>query len=91
MRFNVNALTVTAGIFWGGAILIVGLANIIWPGYGRAFLEVVGSIYPGYYAQPRIGQVVIAALYGIVDGAIGGFLFAWIYNSVARRFSAGAG
>jgi hypothetical protein len=91
MRFNVNALTVTAGIFWGGAILIVGLANIIWPGYGRAFLEVVGSIYPGYYAQPRIGQVVIATLYGIVDGAIGGFLFAWIYNSVARRFSAGAG
>jgi hypothetical protein len=91
MRFNVNALTITAGIFWGGAILIVGLANIIWPGYGRAFLEVVGSIYPGYYAQPRIGQVVIAALYGIVDGAIGGFLFAWIYNSVARRFSAGAG
>lgn len=90
MRLNTTALSLTAGIFWGAAILIVALANIIWPGYGRAFLEIVGSVYPGYYAQPKIGQAVIATLYGVVDGAVGGFLFGWLYNFVLRRFSAGA-
>ena len=90
MRFNPTAFAVTAAIFWAGAILIVGLANMIWPGYGRAFLELVGSIYPGYYAQPRIGQVIVATLYGAVDGGVAGFIFAWLYNFVSRRFSAGA-
>ena len=80
MRFNITALAVTAGLFWGGAILIVASANLIWPGYGQAFLQLAASVYPGYDPGTSFGPVVIGTLYGLVDGAIGGAIFAWLYN-----------
>lgn len=86
MRFNVVALAVTAALLWGGAILVVAAAALIWPNYGRTFLEVVSSIYPGYHPAPSIGSVVTGALYGVVDGAVGGAVFAWLYNLLSRRF-----
>ena len=85
MRINVIAFSITAGLFWGSSIIITGLANLIWPPYGQAFLELAASIYPGYHAEPTIGQIITGAVYGIVDGAIAGFLFGWIYNLVLSR------
>ncbi|MBI3938983.1 MAG: hypothetical protein HY323_18575 [Betaproteobacteria bacterium] len=87
MRFDVSALALTVGLFWGGAMFLVGAANLVWPGYGRAFLELAASIYPGYQPTPVIGQVVVGTLYGLVDGAIGGLLFGWIYNLLSRALS----
>jgi len=84
MKLNITALSLTAGLFWGGAVLLVGVANVIWPGYGRAFLELAASIYPGFHPGTGIGSVVTGALYALVDGGIGGALFAWIYNLFAR-------
>ena len=84
MRLNVTALALTAGLFWGGAVLIVALANLVWPGYGRAFLDLCASIYPGYRPGFGVGSVITGTLYGLVDGAIGGALFAWLYNLLAR-------
>jgi hypothetical protein len=48
MIFNIGALAI--GLFWGGAILLVGVSNLIWPGYGQAFLQLAASMYPGYSA-----------------------------------------
>jgi len=87
MRFSVTALAATGGLFWGGAILVVALANLIWPGYGRAFLDLAASLYPGYRPGTGLGSAITATLYGIVDGAIGGAIFAWLYNWVADRVS----
>jgi len=84
MRLNVIALSVTAALFWGGAVLVVAWANQIWPGYGAAFLEAVASIYPGYQPGQGAGSVITGTLYALFDGAIGGALFGWIYNSIAR-------
>lgn len=83
MRLNVAALSLTAGLFWSAAILIVGTANLMFPGYGQAFLQLVASVYPGYHPGPGFGQVIIGSLYGLVDGAIGGALFGWVYNWIA--------
>ena len=87
MRLNVIALGATAALFWGAAILIVASANMIWPSYGRAFLDLVASIYPGYHTGSGIGPVITGTLYGMLDGGIGGVLFGWLYNLLARRFS----
>lgn len=84
MRLNVTALALTAGFIWGGAVLIVALANLVWPGYGGAFLDLCAAIYPGYRPGTGIGSVVTGTLYGLVDGTIGGALFAWLYNLLAR-------
>ena len=80
MRLDTKALGFTFGISWGGSILLVGIANLIWPGYGSAFLELGASLYPGYAAGYSFGQVIIGTLYGLVDGFIGGLIFAWVYN-----------
>jgi len=89
MKFNIIALGLTVGLLWGASILIVGSANIAWPGYGRAFLEIAASIYPGYHPNPAIGSVITGTLYGLVDGAIGGALFGWLYNLMSRAFAGG--
>jgi len=86
MKFNIGALALAVGLFWGGAILLVGVSNLIWPDYGRAFLQLAASIYPGYKATASFGQVVIGTLYGLVDGAIGGAVFAWLYNWLTTFF-----
>lgn len=84
MKLNVRALAFAAALTWGIlAMLLTGLANLIWPSYGREFLQVMASVYPGYHATRSLGQVVIGTLYGLVDGAIGGTILAWLYNLIA--------
>ena len=85
MRLSVTALALTMGLIWGGAILLVAAANQIWPDYGRAFLDLVASVYPGYRPASGAGSIVVGALYGVVDGAIAGALLGWIYNRLVRE------
>ena len=80
MRLNLKALVLTAGILWALAIFITGVANLIWSGYGVAFLQAMASVYPGYHASRSIGDVVVGTLYALVDGAICGLVFGWLYN-----------
>jgi len=87
MRLHVLALGLAAGILWGGAILFAGLANLVWPGYGGAFLEAVASIYPGFYPASGVGAVLLGTVYGLADGVIGGVIFAWLYNVLSRKFA----
>jgi len=84
MKINVKALAVASAILWGGAMLVMGLANLIWSGYGQQFLQTMASVYPGYHATRSIAEVIVGTLYGVVDGFIGGAVFAWLYNQFAR-------
>ncbi len=80
MRLNTTAMAVAFGILWGACVLIVGVANLIWPSYGQAFLQICASIYPGYHPGAGIGSVVIGTIYALFDGAVGGAIFCWLYN-----------
>lgn len=82
MKLSVKALALSFGIIWAAVIFLVGLANLIWPSYGTALLQTAASIYPGYEVG-GFGSVVVGALYALVDGAIGGAVFAWLYNRFA--------
>jgi hypothetical protein len=44
----------------------LGLANLIWPSYGQAFLNAMVSLYPGYDATASFGEVIVGTLYGVV-------------------------
>lgn len=90
MRLNVMALGATTALVWGGVMLVVASANLICPPYGRAFLDLVASVYPGYHAGLGVGSVITGTLYGLVDGGIGGAVFGWLYNLLAHRFSKAA-
>jgi hypothetical protein len=88
MRLNVKAMAIAWALIWGILVMfLTGTTNLVWPGYGQRFLEMMDSIYPGYKAQPAVGQVIIGTLYGLLDGAVVGALFAWIYNCAARPTS----
>ena len=91
MKLDVKTVAVVLALAWGIlGMFVTGLANLIWPGYGQAFLDVMASLYPGYTATASFGQVIIGALYGILDGAVGGAVFAWLCNFCASRLSASA-
>lgn len=84
MKLDVKGLAIALALVWGGlAMFVIGVANLIWPGYGRGFLDVMASVYPGYTGDATFGQVIVGSLYGALDGAIAGALIAWLYN----RFS----
>ncbi len=87
MRLNITAFAIAIALVWAGAIFLVGSANLIWPPYGQAFLELADSIYPGYHVGPDFSSVIIGTLYGLVDGGVGGLVFGWLYNFLLRRFS----
>jgi hypothetical protein len=80
MKFNVSAVAATSALIWSGAVLTVGIANAIEPRYGRDFLRLVSSIYPGYKAEPTPEQIAVGTAYAAVDGAVGGAIFAALYN-----------
>jgi hypothetical protein len=84
MKLSVKALAYASAIVWGLAVLLVGIANLLWPPYGAAFLGLVSSIYPGYKAVANVSNILVGTLYALLDGAIGGAVFAWIYNQIAR-------
>lgn len=85
MKLSVKGMAITLALVWGVlAMFLTSLANLIWPDYGKAFLEVMASVYPGYTAGISLGQVIVGTLYGIVDGAVGGAIFAWLYNRFAQ-------
>jgi hypothetical protein len=84
MKLDAKALALAGGIIWGGAVLLVALGNLIWPSYGTAFLQAMASVYPGYLGERSPGQVVVGALYALVDGGVACGLLAWLYNQFVR-------
>jgi hypothetical protein len=85
MKLNVIGLACALAVIWGAVIFLTGLGNLVSSTYGQEFLTVISSLYPGYKATASFGQVIIATVYGVVDAAIVGAVFAWVYNRVAAR------
>lgn len=80
MKLSLKSLTITVALLWGGTVFLVAFFNYLSPPYGKAFLDMVSSVYPGYKTVGTLGSVIVGTLYALLDGAIGGALFAWIYN-----------
>lgn len=83
MRFDIKALAITGGALWAACFFLVGLANLIWESYGAGFLQLGASIYPGYDGPAGFGSVIVVTAYALVDGAICGGVFGWVYNTLA--------
>jgi hypothetical protein len=85
MRLSVKALAITSGLVWGGAMLTCGLVNLAARPYGRRFLELMSSVYPGFHNSRTLGDVLVGAGYGFVDGAVAGSVIAAVYNQFANQ------
>jgi hypothetical protein len=58
-------------VVWGAVVFLVGVAHLLWPGYGGAFLDLIASIYPGYHVG-GFATVIVGTLYAALDGGVGG-------------------
>lgn len=76
---NAKNFGLAAGIFWGLSMFVMTLINI-YTGYAGQWLSLMADIYPGYEIS-FLGSVIGLA-YGFVDGFVGLFIFAWIYNKL---------
>ena len=84
MRLSVKGMAIAGALLWGGGFLIAGLLNLGYAGYAENFLQVMSSLYPGFHASHTFGDVVIGACYALLDGALSGLIFAWLYNVFSR-------
>jgi hypothetical protein len=84
MRLNVTAFAFTASLFWGFALFLITWWIILLDG-ASGEPTFLGQVYRGFTISP--GGSFIGLLWGLVDGLIGGAIFAWLYNLFAGRFS----
>jgi hypothetical protein len=80
MKLSIKGMTIAIALLCGGCVFVFGVMNLVSQSYGMEFLRVISSIYPGFKASRTFVDVLVGTGYGIVDGAIGGFLLAWLYN-----------
>ena len=80
MRLSLKGLAFTTALLWGASLFVVGLINLAAPAYGADFLRGMGSVYPGFYHTRNFADVLLGTLYALVDGAVGGCIFGWLYN-----------
>lgn len=89
MKLSIRGITCSLALIWGGAVLCTGLVHLAYPGYASSFLNGVSSIYPGFHGARSFADVIVGTLYALLDGAVGGLIFGWLYNACSGK-SAGA-
>lgn len=79
MKLNLKAFAITCALVWGLMIFLLTLWIMLFDGAtGEATF--IGRVYRGYTITPQ--GCFIGLLWGLVDGAIGGAIFAWLYNTL---------
>ena len=81
MKLNIKATSLAFGLCLGGFLLIITWWIIFLEGSSN-IATFIGKFYLGYSLTP-IGSI-IGFIGGLVDAAIGGAIFAWIYNKFSN-------
>ncbi len=82
MKLNVNAFALSCAIIWGVGLFLLTWWIIMFDG-ATGEPTLIGRLYRGYTISP-LGSVIGLA-WALLDGLIGGAIFAWLYNLLAGR------
>ena len=88
MRLSVKALMFASGIGWALIVLVVGIFNMIFEGYGAAYLQTLAAPFPWYTASGQIVDLIIGIVWALVVGGICGIIFALLYNAFTGKKAA---
>ena len=77
MNLNIKAMAIAFGLVWGISLFVITWFIILLEGSSDT-TTFIGKFYIGYSLTP-VGSL-IGLMWGIIDGAIGGVMFGWIYN-----------
>lgn len=81
LQLNPKALALSAGIIWGGYLMILGWSAST--GWGDVLVYSLATIYKGY--TPGIIGGIIGGLWGFIDGAVAGLILAVLYNYISGK------
>ncbi len=79
-KLNVRKFAVAWGVSCAIGVLLLGWVAIA--GWGTEMVNVMSSVYIGY--SPSFFGAIIGAVWAFFDGAIGGAIIAWIYNTAKK-------
>ncbi len=81
-KLDIKAVAIAIGLMWSVAILLVSIVAGFSQTYLHNIVEFLSSIYIGY--DLSFAGVIIGMTWGFADAGIGGVVFAWIYNKLAK-------
>ncbi len=81
MKLSVKALALASGILWGASVFVATLW-LLMRGYDGRLIAQLDHFYIGY-SYSVVGAFV-GLVWGFVDGAVCGAIFAWLYNTFAK-------
>jgi len=82
MKLNVKAFALTCAIIWGFGLFLLTWWIILFDG-PTGEITFIGRLYRGYSISPA--GSLMGLLWAVVDGGVGGAIFAWLYNMIASR------
>jgi hypothetical protein len=82
MKLNVKAFALTCGIIWGLGLFFITWWVIFFEGMAGDILP-IGYVYRGYCVS--VSGSFIGLAWGLIDGIIGGAIFAWLYNTLTEK------
>ena len=85
MKLSVKAFALAFGLTWGIGLFCLTWWIIALDG-ATGETTIIGQVYRGFNISP-IGSL-IGLVWAFADGAIGGAIFAWLYNCFASGCSA---
>jgi hypothetical protein len=85
MKLDVRAFAITCSLIWGFGLFFLTWWIIMFDG-PTGEVTLIGHLYRGYSISP-MGSV-IGLLWALVDGFVGGAVFAWLYNWIVKKSSA---
>ncbi|OHB58389.1 MAG: hypothetical protein A2173_08735 [Planctomycetes bacterium RBG_13_44_8b] len=85
MKLNVRAFSLAFGLWWGIGLFLLTWWLIAFEG-ASSDVTFLGRCYRGYTVTP-IGSL-IGLVWAFFDGAIGGAIFAWLYNLLVSKCTA---
>ena len=82
MRLRPLGFGMSLGILWALSVAVISLLSI-YLSYGTAIVTFLTTVYLGY--ELTLVGVLIGTGWAFLDGFVGGFLLAAVYNLFVRR------
>lgn len=82
MKLDVRAFAITCSLIWGFGLFFLTWWIIMFDG-PTGEVTLIGRLYRGYSISPT--GSVIGLLWALVDGFVGGAIFAWLYNWITAK------
>lgn len=84
MKLDVKAFAVACGLLWGLGLFVITWWIMAFEG-ATGDPTFIGRLYRGYAISPT--GSLIGLVWALVDGLVGGAVFAWLYNFLSSRFA----